>query len=150
MASTSAKSADISATTSGSSTPRSDWNTMLPPKALPEPGKYSLSTAKPLVLSDSGVENSPENAAPITPAIALIPNNKTIQAAMTSRPRRNAQRASEEYMSLQQLSWGVCHECGHIVLTPHEADSIPTDVVTIATLRFGRAASCQWCARLTM
>ena len=71
---------------------------MFPLNALLEPGKYSLSTAKPLVLSDSGVENSPENAVPIAPAIALTPNRMMIHAAITTFPRRKAQRAKEAYI----------------------------------------------------
>ena len=98
MASTSANISFIAATTSGRSTPPSALNTIEPPNAPPEPGKYSLSTSKPCVLSDAGVENSPENAEPTAPAMAFMPMSRAIQATMTVRPCVKAQRANDRYM----------------------------------------------------
>ena len=74
----------MTATTSGSSTPRSLRNTIEPGWPLPNPPKYSSSASKPSRLSDSGISNELSKAPPIVPERAPMPTNTPTHANSTS------------------------------------------------------------------
>ena len=76
----------MAATTTGSSTPWSAWNTIMPDwPPVPSSGKCSSRTANPAVLSESGTTDPLPNAGPTAPAAARTITRTAAQSPTVAR-----------------------------------------------------------------
>ena len=70
----------------------------MPERPLPAPPKYSSSVSKPLLDSESGIENELSLDAPIDPTSTKTATNVAIHAPSTYRRRRKLNRPSRAHM----------------------------------------------------
>ena len=71
---------------------------MVPERPDPSPPKYSSNVSKPLLDSESGIENELSLDAPIDPTSANTTTNTVIHAPSTYRRRRKLKRPSRAHM----------------------------------------------------
>ena len=93
------------ARTSGSSTPASASNTMLPPWPAPMPPKWSSRMSMPRLLSTSGSVNSERDSVPTAPITAPRSTMPRTQTSST-RVRRRKERAAKRCIRLIARSPG--------------------------------------------